>query len=129
MDIVYVSVKLKMNRPTWQREGEEPDYRFSLANERTFLAWIRTTLALMAGGLLLDQVALKNPGQILLPALAIFSCVTAAVMSIFAFKRWKANEIAMRHKKSLPASLVISAVSVVLGVAALVVALSMAHLL
>jgi putative membrane protein len=118
-----------MDRPTWQCEGEEPDYRFSLANERTFLAWIRTTLALMAGGLLLDQVALKNPGQILLPAVAIFSCVTAAVMSIFAFMRWKANEIAMRHKKSLPASPILPAVSVVLAAAALVVAFSMLHLL
>lgn len=31
-------------------EGEEPDPRFSLANERTFLAWLRTALALLAGG-------------------------------------------------------------------------------
>lgn len=30
--------------------GKEPDYLFSLANERTFLAWIRTSLALLAGG-------------------------------------------------------------------------------
>lgn len=118
-----------MDRPTWQREGEEPDYRFSLANERTFLAWIRTSLALMAGGLLLDQLAIKNPGQTLLPAVAIFSCVFAALMSILAFKRWKANEIAMRHKKSLPASQIVYAVSVVLGAAALVVAFSMARLL
>ena len=36
-------------RPQWQEEGSEPDYRFSLANERTFLAWIRTSLALLAG--------------------------------------------------------------------------------
>jgi uncharacterized membrane protein YidH (DUF202 family) len=26
-------------------EGSEPDYRFSLANERTLLAWVRTALA------------------------------------------------------------------------------------
>ena len=32
-------------------EGSPPDYRFSLANERTFLAWIRTGLALIGGGL------------------------------------------------------------------------------
>lgn len=30
--------------------GSDPDYRFSLANERTFLAWIRTALGLLAGG-------------------------------------------------------------------------------
>ena len=31
--------------------GEEPDPRFTLANERTFLAWIRTSLAFLAGGI------------------------------------------------------------------------------
>ena len=36
-------------------EGEEPDYRFSLANERTFLAWIRTSLGLVAAAV--DKVA------------------------------------------------------------------------
>jgi len=32
------------------QRGQEPDYRFTLANERTFLAWIRTALALFAAG-------------------------------------------------------------------------------
>ena len=44
-----------MREPSWRQEGQEPDYRFSLANERTFLARIRTALALLAGGALLDQ--------------------------------------------------------------------------
>ena len=35
-------------------EGNEPDVRFSLANERTFLAWIRTALALLAGGIAVE---------------------------------------------------------------------------
>ena len=40
-------------RPAWQHRllagGDEPDPRFTLANERTFLAWVRTALALLAG--------------------------------------------------------------------------------
>ena len=38
--------------------GTEPDARFSLANERTFLAWIRTSLALLAGGVALEALDL-----------------------------------------------------------------------
>ena len=38
-----------------QDVGEEPDYRFTLANERTFLAWIRTSLAMMAAGVAVVQ--------------------------------------------------------------------------
>jgi putative membrane protein len=43
--------------PRWvYGRGVEPDPRFSLANERTFLAWIRTSLALVAGGVALHAV-------------------------------------------------------------------------
>ena len=40
------------------RDGSEPDPRFSLANERTFLAWIRTSLALFAAGVALEALAI-----------------------------------------------------------------------
>ena len=44
-------------RPGWvYDEGEEPDARYSLANERTFLAWIRTALAVLAAGVALDAL-------------------------------------------------------------------------
>lgn len=38
-------------RQKWADEGDTPDYRFSLANERTFLAWIRTALAFLAAAI------------------------------------------------------------------------------
>jgi putative membrane protein len=46
------------------QDMREPDYRFTLANERTFLAWIRTALALIAGGVAVVQLvpALSIPG-------------------------------------------------------------------
>lgn len=116
-----------MNRPTWQTKGKEPDYRFSLANERTFLAWIRTALALMAGAVLLDQVATRYPGQKLMPMVALISSVIAALLSFFAFKRWKANEMAMRHDQPLPASIFIPGVSIGLTIMAIVVAFALVH--
>ena len=45
-----------MREPAWRKTGNTPDYRFTLANERTFLAWVRTSLALIAGALAIDQL-------------------------------------------------------------------------
>lgn len=42
-------MKKWLTEPAWRRDGEMPDYRFSLANERTFLAWIRTSMASWPG--------------------------------------------------------------------------------
>jgi uncharacterized membrane protein YidH (DUF202 family) len=52
---------LQVMKATFLWHGTRPDPRFSLANERTFLAWIRTSLALLAGGVALE--ALKVPIQ------------------------------------------------------------------
>ncbi|MFY3859062.1 hypothetical protein BI147_27480 [Achromobacter xylosoxidans] len=92
-----------MKSPLWRQRGSEPDYRYSLANERTFLAWIRSALALLAAGLLLDQ-----PGMAGSPAvrtgLALGLCVLAVLASASAYRRWRGNEIAMRHAAALPHS-------------------------
>lgn len=74
--------------------GEEPDYRFTLANERTFLAWIRTALAVLAAGVMLDQFSTKlQPHLLVVVASAL--CVLAALLSTIAYQRWRHNEIAM----------------------------------
>ena len=96
-----------MREPQWRREGNEPDYRFSLANERTFLAWIRTALALLAGGVLLDQFSTKLGPHIVVVTLAIVLCALAATLCAMAYVRWRANEIAMRHARRLPGTLAI----------------------
>jgi len=81
--------------------GHDPDYRFTLANERTFLAWIRTALALAAGGLAAVTVLDDFPGEEWLGVgLLALSFVTAAT----AYRRWALNERAMRLGEPLPAS-------------------------
>ena len=96
-----VTLRDRVLPPDPRGVGDEPDYRFTLANERTFLAWIRTALALAAGGLaavsLLDDVALGETLGILLLAL---SFVTAAS----AYRRWALNERSMRLNEPLPTS-------------------------
>ena len=60
-----------MRHPRWRQQGVEPDYRFSLANERTFLAWIRTGLALLAGGVLLHQFSTELTPHVVVLGLAV----------------------------------------------------------
>lgn len=81
--------------------GSEPDPRFSLANERTFLAWIRTALALLVAAAAVDVVPLSLPAlaqQITAVGLAL--CGAAA--SAQAWFGWARTERALRHGGPLP---------------------------
>ena len=92
-----------MWNPKWRREGRDPDYRFSLANERTFLAWMRTAMALLAGAVVLEQFADRlGPHRVVL-ALSGTLAVLAAAMCVNAYRHWRDSEIAMRHGRPLPA--------------------------
>lgn len=87
--------------PNPRGQGADPDYRFSLANERTFLAWIRTALALAAGGLGAASLLDEFPGEgVLGVGLLILSFATAAL----SYRRWALNETAIRRDEPLPPS-------------------------
>ncbi|MGB6054484.1 MAG: DUF202 domain-containing protein [Burkholderiaceae bacterium] len=111
-----------MREPRWRQEGQEPDYRFSLANERTFLAWIRTALALLAGGVLLDLFSEKLDSHAVVLALAVAFVVLAALLSGLAYQRWRANEIAMRHARPLPGTMAIPLLAAALFIIGAVIA-------
>ncbi len=104
--------------------GEQPDYRFSLANERTFLAWIRTGLALLAGGLACAQFLQPLPIAHLREAIAVALLVLGGVVAVRAVGHWAATERAMRLGRDLPASRfpAVLALIVAVGAALLVVA-------
>ncbi len=89
---------------SWFDQGKDPDYRFSLANERTFLAWIRTALAILAGAVILHQLSAPLDAQPVLRQLTGALSVIAAIIGGGAFFRWRANELAMRLDQPLPRS-------------------------
>lgn len=101
--------------------GDEPDPRFSLANERTFLAWIRTSLALIAGGVAIDAVALPLPVWVRI-ATSLVLLVLGLAVPVLAWVNWAASERALRLGRPLPGSIVTLPLAIgVLVVAALVV--------
>ncbi len=81
--------------------GEEPDPRFTLANERTFLAWARTALGLLATGLAVAELLDSEPRAARL-VISVPLIVMAAVIGIVSYPRWRALERALRLRRPLP---------------------------
>ncbi|EST39770.1 hypothetical protein N566_00225 [Streptomycetaceae bacterium MP113-05] len=101
-------------------EGSTPDYRFSLANERTFLAWIRTALALVAGGIAVDQF-LTGMSWGARTAIALALLAGGGLCALRAVSHWVRCERAMRRGEDLPASRFPVLLSLATALAALVV--------
>lgn len=97
--------------------GTDPDYRFTLANERTFLAWIRTALALAAGGLAAIHLLPDALGS---EALGIALLALGFVTAATSFRRWYRAEVAMRLGQPLPASKLPQIVAYAIAVFAIV---------
>jgi putative membrane protein len=83
-------------------DAQEPDYRFTLANERTFLAWIRTALALIASGVAVVQFvpAFGVPG--VRHALSVLLTAGGGLLAVLAVRRWQRVQTAMRQDADLP---------------------------
>ncbi|MET7971143.1 DUF202 domain-containing protein [Micromonospora sp. NPDC005305] len=105
--------------------GSRPDYRFSLANERTFLAWLRTGLALIAGGLAAAQFLPRLPLAHLREVIAVALLLLGATVAVRAVDHWARTERAIRLDEELPGSRfpAVLALVVALGALLLVVAL------
>jgi putative membrane protein len=84
--------------------GEDPDVRFTYANERTFLAWNRTALALIAAGLAVVSLLPDFEWDWGARAIGVPLIALGAVLSAASYRRWEANEQAMRLDQPLPAS-------------------------
>jgi inner membrane protein YidH len=109
------------------RDGTEPDARFTFANERTFLAWSRTSLALVVGGLAVVQLLPPFPGVpwgrhvIGTPLILLGSAV-----SVVSYVEWKGNQRALRrgeplNRSRLPRFLAVTIAAIALLAAALAI--------
>ncbi len=83
-------------------EGDEPDYRFTLANERTFLAWIRSSLGLLAGGVAVRQLAEPFGISGSRTLLALLAIAASMVFAVGAYLRWVTVQRAVRRGDPLP---------------------------
>lgn len=103
-------------------EGGEPDPRFTLANERTFLAWMRTALAFIAGGVALEALPIDAIPSHLRSIAAIVAIGLGILLAGGAAVRWLRVERAMREQKPLPAPAIVPALSAGAVIAGIVVA-------
>jgi putative membrane protein len=116
-------VDLPMTAPPIGPDDElesDPDVRFSYANERTFLAWNRTALAMVTAGLAITQLLppFDVPGGRRMIGIPLI--VAGTVVAVASFVQWQRNERAMRLGQPLPSSILPALVAIVVGLSAVV---------
>lgn len=84
------------------RTDREPDYRFTLANERTFLAWIRTALAVLAGGAAVVHLLPDFGPDVLRLILGLGLILLALLLALGGYRRWVRVDRAIRAGLPLP---------------------------
>jgi putative membrane protein len=84
------------------QQGEPPDPRFTFANERTFLAWIRTSLAMLAGGVGLETLLAEQLPDVPRRILASLLIILGGIVAVTSFTRWLATEAALRLGRPMP---------------------------
>jgi len=102
-------------------DGTEPDARYTFANERTFLAWSRTALALVVAGLGVVQLLPPFPG---VPwgrhVLGVPLIAFGAVVAVTAYREWGRNQRAMRLGLPLARSVMPLLLAVVIATMAVI---------
>lgn len=88
-----------MSEDTTDSDGQ-PDYRFVLANERTFLAYLRTALALNGAALAIDQLLEASRTVRLL--LGLLCAALGLLVSVASYRRWQVYDRAIRAGTAMP---------------------------
>lgn len=114
----------------WTKEqpGSEPDARFTFANERTFLAWNRTALGCVVGGLAVSHVLKPENGSTVGPKVAgLALMVLGGLLAMFSHRNWALSQRALRLREPLPRSplpMLVSVITALVAAATIVYTLS-----
>ena len=90
----------------WPSEGEEPDPRWSLANERTLLAYERTSVGLVVAGLAVAGSHSVADAPAWLAAIGLPLIVLGGGVALLGRRRFIRAQHAMRTGAPLPAPMV-----------------------
>ena len=111
-----------MGEPEPAAETDDLDYRFTLANERTFLAWVRTALGLLAGGVavhtLVDPDALPRFHRII----TLLCLALALMVAGGAYRHWQRTDRAMRRGDALPGTALVPVLTIGVTIVAVLAA-------
>lgn len=122
----HVDPNGRLNDPADVMIDHEPDYRFTLANERTFLAYVRTAMALDGAGLAVVQfltVVGTREGRALIGIALVLGGTGTALAG---FLRWRTVQAAMRRDAPLPTSYVPIVLTVIVALGSIVAAITLA---
>jgi putative membrane protein len=95
-----------------------PEVQFQLANERTYLAWLRTALALVASGVAAARLLAGQTLHWAWETVGVLLIMAGVVTAAMARRRWRATDAAIREGEPLPApgiAVMIAGVIVVCG--------------
>lgn len=81
---------------------ERPDERFTLASERTFLAWMRSSLALLAGGIAMMHLVPEFSTAWVRTLLGLVLIALAGAAALVGMRRWREVEKALREGSPMP---------------------------
>ncbi|EIM5533525.1 DUF202 domain-containing protein [Salmonella enterica subsp. enterica] len=107
--------------------GVPPDYRYSLANERTFLAWLRTALALLAVGIGIHVLLPQMMDTTFKNIISFIFFLTSAFISVYAWFRWFSNEQKIRLNRELTYTHMLSTLSLIILFVVLITASFIIH--
>ena len=115
---VFRSIRQWFDPTEVDEVGTQPDYRFSMANERTFLAWIRTALALIGGGLAVAAFVPPLRWPHIREIVSVGLLLLGAAIALRAVDHWARSERAMRLGQPLPRSRFPAVLALVIGLGA-----------